>query len=511
MNSPLPFRFLLFFCYIWMPAVYGQTNIFKEGLKTANPIAPGTDISLDESIKIHEKYLNDAIRTNDLQKQMYGCVYLYTDFLKKQDYSTASKWILEAEKVGQAANNFGWLGIAAHLKGVIAIRMRDFEGAILPYKQAAALCGQAGDSLCLAESLEQIGSMYFRLSDFEKGKAYFDQAMPLLEKYGNNRSVAIALNNTGLSYFDQGRFAEAVPYFKKAIPKFQENEDRKETAQALNNLAATYLELKQYQDAIDIYDECLQLNTASEEYSNLMTNFSGLAQLYEETGNYPKALKYFHQYQDLRDSLIGAKTEKEIAELQLKYESQEKELALQKSQAELANTQRTLERQTGFILFGLLLVAFGFWRWRIQANHTKLTLAQHQIALQDLTRLLVGKNALLAESEPARDEILRSNAEPDFEDDFYNQRILTNEDWEGFKAYFEKAYPGYLRRLRNSFPTLSEAEERLFLFIKLNLTTREAASILGITVESIKKTRNRLRHRLELDEKVELEVFIRAF
>ncbi|MEO6758783.1 MAG: hypothetical protein ABIO24_04955, partial [Saprospiraceae bacterium] len=93
----------------------------------------------------------------------------------------------------------------------------------------------------------------------------------------------------------------------------------------------------------------------------------------------------------------------------------------------------------------------------------------------------------------------------------FENRILTEADWASFKIYFEKAHPGYLLRLRSNYPALSEGEERLFLFIKLNLTTKEAASILGISAESVKKARNRLRKKIELEEEVLLEEFIRGF
>jgi DNA-directed RNA polymerase specialized sigma24 family protein len=97
------------------------------------------------------------------------------------------------------------------------------------------------------------------------------------------------------------------------------------------------------------------------------------------------------------------------------------------------------------------------------------------------------------------------------EDNLYNQRILTDADWTIFKNHFEKVYPGYLFRLRAAFDKLSEAEERLFLFIKLNLKTKESAAILGISVESVKKTRNRLRKRLNLAEEEHLDNFIHNF
>lgn len=140
-----------------------------------------------------------------------------------------------------------------------------------------------------------------------------------------------------------------------------------------------------------------------------------------------------------------------------------------------------------------------------------------------MTRLLIEKNKQLAElrnkdvtgrTETHQSYSLAGDANSineEFEVNLYDQHILTGEDWSSFKVYFENAYPGFLRRLRGTYPSMTEAEERLYLFIKLNLSTKEAATILGISPESVKKTRNRLRKRLELSEDINLENYIQAF
>ncbi|MGK4566515.1 helix-turn-helix transcriptional regulator [Flavobacterium sp. 3HN19-14] len=93
----------------------------------------------------------------------------------------------------------------------------------------------------------------------------------------------------------------------------------------------------------------------------------------------------------------------------------------------------------------------------------------------------------------------------------YRQRILTNNDWSSFKYNFEKVFPGYIKRVRQHFPTITEAEERLFLCLKLNLKTHENAAMLGISFDSIKKNRHRLRKRLGLEEGQDLNEFVRGF
>ena len=72
-------------------------------------------------------------------------------------------------------------------------------------------------------------------------------------------------------------------------------------------------------------------------------------------------------------------------------------------------------------------------------------------------------------------------------------------------------YPRYINSLRITHPDLTEAGERLFLFIKLSLTNKEAAAILGISTETIKKTRTRLRKRLNLSEEMNLDEYVKQF
>jgi DNA-binding CsgD family transcriptional regulator len=164
---------------------------------------------------------------------------------------------------------------------------------------------------------------------------------------------------------------------------------------------------------------------------------------------------------------------------------------------------------------GLLLVCFGIWRWIIQARRAKQKQQLHQQNLADLTRILLEKNALLINMEESMAAQNIANVpqaeQPDFESDLYNQQILTDSDWSSFKGYFEKAHPGYIQRLRTAFPTITNAEKRLFLLLKINLNTKEAATMLGISAESVKKTRTRLRKRLGLGEEAALEEFVHSF
>jgi CHASE3 domain sensor protein len=92
-----------------------------------------------------------------------------------------------------------------------------------------------------------------------------------------------------------------------------------------------------------------------------------------------------------------------------------------------------------------------------------------------------------------------------------NSTILTDDDWEQFKRTFEEVYPDFFASLRLRFPEITNAELRLSALIKMNLSLKEAANCLGISAESVKKSRYRLKKKIAIAEDDSLEGFIRSF
>ena len=85
--------------------------------------------------------------------------------------------------------------------------------------------------------------------------------------------------------------------------------------------------------------------------------------------------------------------------------------------------------------------------------------------------------------------------------------ILTDDDWDHFKTLFEKVYPAFFFQLKKDVPDLTTADQRMAALSKLQLSNKEAASLLGIAPNSVIKARQRLRQRLGLEPDSDLEQF----
>jgi hypothetical protein len=90
------------------------------------------------------------------------------------------------------------------------------------------------------------------------------------------------------------------------------------------------------------------------------------------------------------------------------------------------------------------------------------------------------------------------------------QTILTEEDWNRFRSLFETIYPGFFIKLKDKFPDITVAEQRMAALTRLHLTTKQIASMLGISVDSVHKSRQRLRQRFQVGIETNLDEVVAA-
>ena len=73
--------------------------------------------------------------------------------------------------------------------------------------------------------------------------------------------------------------------------------------------------------------------------------------------------------------------------------------------------------------------------------------------------------------------------------------ILTDDDWLRFRSIFEKAHPDFMAAQKLLCPGLTPAELRYLVLEKLQLSTHEMAQMLGVSDNTIRQTRARLRRK----------------
>ena len=66
----------------------------------------------------------------------------------------------------------------------------------------------------------------------------------------------------------------------------------------------------------------------------------------------------------------------------------------------------------------------------------------------------------------------------------------------------------FFQHLKTKAPDITLAEQRMAALTRLQLTTRQMASMQGISPDSVHKTRQRLRQRLGVSNEVNMEAYL---
>jgi DNA-binding CsgD family transcriptional regulator len=491
-------------------------NSFKPEMMKLNPVQIDNEIGTSSSIKRHETFLQNAIETQNELHQLYGLIYLYKDYFKQTDFVTSSKYLLQAEKLAKTSGKPGWIGIVNGYRAALTSTIENNPTlTIKQFEEAIANCSKAKDSLCIGESYEQISTEYNHLRDYKKAHYYFNLSLPLLKKFGTDRNLAAAYNNYSTVLINEKNFKEALVFIEKAIAIAVEKKLLHSEMVFRSNLAATYMDLNELDKALKIIDFCEPINLKNNYQDNLVSNYICRSIIYEKKGDYKRALEYQYKYREQKDKIAGENVLSKISNLEESARRKENELLLKKKEVDLLKSKQLIQNYSWLFLILISAISVGIWLWRKEVRLHKKQDLENRKNLAVLTNLLIEKNNLLLEkdeemSEQNETEESSFASEP-YEIASYNKRILTNSDWQSFKDYFEKVHPNFNAKLRKEFPTITESEERLFLLVKLNLRTKEIASILGISNDSVKKNRNRLRKRLSLNADQDLVEYVHNF
>ena len=75
---------------------------------------------------------------------------------------------------------------------------------------------------------------------------------------------------------------------------------------------------------------------------------------------------------------------------------------------------------------------------------------------------------------------------------------------DNFKLFFEEVHAGFFEDLIKKHPKLTAHDLRHCALIRLNLSIEETSTIVGISADSIKTARFRLKKKMDLDSQTDL-------
>jgi ligand-binding sensor domain-containing protein len=84
-------------------------------------------------------------------------------------------------------------------------------------------------------------------------------------------------------------------------------------------------------------------------------------------------------------------------------------------------------------------------------------------------------------------------------------------DWAQFAQHFDQVHSDFFKRIRDKFPQLTPKDLKLCAYLRLNLSSKEIAPLMNISVRGVEISRYRLRKKLELETDENLTDFFMNF
>ena len=91
-----------------------------------------------------------------------------------------------------------------------------------------------------------------------------------------------------------------------------------------------------------------------------------------------------------------------------------------------------------------------------------------------------------------------------------NKNVKEESTWNIFKEAFDSADNNFLKKVKENHPTLTPNDLRLCAYLRLNLSSKEIAPLLNISVRSIEIKRYRLRKKMNLPHETGLVEYLLA-
>lgn len=92
-----------------------------------------------------------------------------------------------------------------------------------------------------------------------------------------------------------------------------------------------------------------------------------------------------------------------------------------------------------------------------------------------------------------------------------DENIGGKDDWKLFETNFEQAHESFMLNLKSKYSDLTPSDLRLCAYLRINLTSKDIAPLLGITIRGVENHRYRLRKKFGLNANQSLTDFILSF
>lgn len=544
------FGFIFLVCSCFPTSFFAQTalvdTILERRKQAQNIREDNPSLALRQLTDLLNLAQKEQSKTGEMMAQE-GLGFHY--FLEHQleasvtAYQIALNLSIELDSIREQGANLNHLANAYYRLGRIE-KALDFTNQAYPFAE------QVKDTVTLGRILILQGIINTELGFGEKALGIYLQAYSLFDKIKDEAKRNIVTANISYHYLVNGKGELAIPYIQQTLAYYQKQEDKQNRGIAISygNLGYAYFLTKNFQKAYGHYQIGVEVAKKNRLTKIEYNTYKDMSDTYLADNNPIEALVYFKKYHQLRDSVIGAETQNRIADLEVKFETVQKENTIQTlRQEKRLQRLQIFSLGGGIVLLGLLafsmisrmrnnlkkkqaLLAKNEEIYRLEKELMENQLQQKELEQQkteaqlayktqhltnfalDITQKNQFSNKLMEELQTIEKEKLPKKVSNQLRHlrMFINSSLRSNDGIADFQQQVKEVNLEFNRQLEQRFPILSKNDLILCGLLRLNLQNKEIATIRAVSDNAIKMARYRLRKKLSLTEGKDIVAFLQG-
>ena len=341
--------------------------------------------------------------------------------------------------------------------GVLKEMKKEYDSALFFYNKGLALKQKINDQVGIPYSLNNIAGVFVLRKQFDKAEENYQKALEIRKKINDTVGIAENYSYLGDVYFTKNDFKKAINFYQKTT---------------------------------DITDKHKYLGLSQDTYRKI-------SECYEVLGDKENALLNFKKFSALKDSLVNQDTNSKIAELEVKFDTNEKEKQLLQKQAEVETSRIKFSVA---IVFAILASIIGFLFYRQQRLKNKQQ--QQEFELKSAMAQIENQNKLQEQ---------RLSISRDLHDNIGAQLTFIISSLENTKfgiPNLENAVEKRLDKISDfTRNTIVELRDTIWAMNKSDFTMEDLSSRIFNFVEHAQSANQNIQFNFSIDEKLKNKKF----
>jgi len=442
------------------------------------------------------------------------------------DMAPALKHLLAAENLNASFNGDQQAALLYSARAAVEWENRNIEKSLAYEIKAADIYESIESKGNLESTYSNIIAQGKKLGKNEVVSTYMTKLNQHHVEQGCRKCFFTGELNRVLYKIEIGKYREAISLAEELII-LADSTDRDES-HAVYLMGVAYRGLDQYDKASALINRAFDLAIELRHNGKAAFYSHALHQTYYWKENYAPALQWYQTHIQYRDSVFNERKLKEIAVYQAKLATLEEKQKVAELEAKVEiDRQKKRILWISLLLGGLLAGAVLYaqrQRSRTEQVRQQALLVQSDLEKRQLEQQLEFKQKELTTqilSMTQKNNLLKSVsthiADVKSESNSHaisriiriiNRSLDDSKEWDQFLATFRSIHSSFLERLQSLTENLTPNEVRLASLMKMNLSSKEIATMLNISDDGVKKARYRLRKKLGLASEINIQEYL---